>query len=49
MPEVGRGPQLDQGYEGGQPVAQGGVVDNRQTVLILSTFVGACSSQKQDC
>ena len=48
-PEVGWGAQLDQGDEGSQPVAQGGVVDCRQAVLILSSFVRACSGQEQDC
>ena len=48
-PEVGRGSQLDEGDEGGQTVAQGGVVDCREAVLILGSFVRACSDQKQDC
>ena len=48
-PEVGWNAQLDQGDKGGQPVAEGGVVDCREAVLVLSTFVGACSGQEQDC
>ena len=48
-PEVGWGAQLNQGDEGGQPVAQGGVVDCREAVLILCSFVAACSGQEQDC
>ena len=48
-PEVGWGAQLNQGDEGGQPVAQGGVVDCREPVLVLTTLVRACSGQKQDC
>ena len=48
-PEVGWGAQLNQGDEGGQPVAQGGVVDGREAVLILGSFVGASSGQKENC
>ena len=48
-PEVGRGTQLDQGDQGPQPVSQGGVVDGREAVLILGSFVGASSGQKENC
>ena len=48
-PEVGRGTQLDQGDQGPQTVAQGGVVDGREAVLILGSFVGASSGQKENC
>ena len=48
-PEVGWGSQLDEGDEGSQTVAQRGVVDCREAVLILGSFVRACSCQQQDC
>ena len=48
-PEVSWSSQLDEGDQGGQAVAQGGVVDCREAVLILGSFVRACSGQEQDC